>query len=270
MIDYDKIALDYSKHRRNVHPEVLKGLLLTSGIGKASKVLEVGCGTANYIIALESATGCSCWGLDPSEQMLSVARQQSDKIEFMLGRAEHFDFPPNFFDLVFSVDVIHHVGGHFEYFQEAYRVLKKGGKICTTTDSEWVIRHRQPLATHFPETIEAELVRYPRIAKLRNLMNQAGFSEINDSLVEFSFPLTDIQAFRDKAFSSLHLISENAFQKGLKRLEQDLHEKGHILCISRYVLLWGTKGLETQKLSERQISYNNKLRTTPREGTMGV
>ncbi len=244
MIDYNKIASDYSIYRRNVHPKVLKGLLLTSGVGKTSKVLEVGCGTANYIIALETATGSSCWGLDPSEQMLSVARKQSDKIEFLLGRAEQIDFQPNFFDLVFSVDVIHHVEGHLEYFHEANRVLKEGGKICTATDSEWIIRHRQPLATYFPETIDVEIARYPLIAKLRELMAQAGFIEINNDVVEFSFPLTDIQVFRDKAFSSLHLISEETFQKGLKRLEQDIRERGQVLCISRYELLWGTKGLE--------------------------
>jgi len=241
LIDYNKIASDYSTYRRNVHPKVLRGLLLTSGVGKTSKVLEIGCGTANYIIALETATGSTCWGLDPSEQMISVARKQSDKIEFLLGKAEQIDFQPNFFDLVFSVDVIHHVEGHLEYFHESNQVLKEGGKICTATDSEWIIRHRQPLATHFPETIEVEIARYPRIAKLRELMAQAGFIEINNDVVEFSFPLTDIQAFRDKAFSSLHLISEEAFQKGLKRLEQDIREKGHVLCISRYVLLWGTK-----------------------------
>ncbi|MFX0196999.1 MAG: class I SAM-dependent methyltransferase [Candidatus Hodarchaeota archaeon] len=244
MIDYNKIASDYSTYRRNVHPEVLRGLLLTSRVGKTSKVLEVGCGTANYVITLETAAGSSCWGLDPSEQMLSIARKRSNKIEFLLGKAEQIDFQPNFFDLVFSVDVIHHVEDHLKYFHEANRVLKEGGKICTATDSEWIIRHRQPLATHFPETIEVELARYPRIAKLQELMAQAGFIEIIDKVVEFSFPLTDIQAFRDKAFSSLHLISEEAFQKGLKRLEQNIREKGHILCISRYVLLWGTKGIE--------------------------
>ena len=244
-INYNKIASEYTQHRQNVHPEVLKGLLSTSGVGRASKVLEVGCGTGNYIVKLESVTGSLCWAIDPSEQMLSVAQKRSNKIIFQLGKAERLEFSPNFFALIFSVDVIHHVGDHFDYFQEAHRVLEEGGKICTVTDSEWVIRNRQPLSTHFPETIDVELVRYPRIAKLQELMNQAGFSEINDYLVEFSFPLTDINAFRDKAFSSLHLISKEAFQGGLKRLEQDLLKNGHILYISRYVLLWGTKTVET-------------------------
>ena len=124
MINYDKIATEYAQ-RRKVHPEVLKTLFLTGEIGTVSKVLEIGCGTGNYIIALESLTGCSCWGTDPSEQMLSKARKHTEKIIFQPGKAEKLDFPQNFFDLVFSVDVIHHVNKIIDYFQEAYRVLKK-------------------------------------------------------------------------------------------------------------------------------------------------
>lgn len=239
MIDYDKISSEYARHRQ-VHPEVLRGLLSAGDVGPASKVLEVGCGTGNYILALESLAHCSCWGIDPSEQMLSRAREQSRKINFQLGKAESIDFPQDFFDLVFSVDVIHHMDNHLAYFQGAYRVLKAGGKACTVTDSEWIIRHRQPLAIYFPETVEVDLDRYPRITELRETMERVEFGEITENIVEFAHPLTDIQAYRDKAFSSLHLISEEAFQRGIERMERDLRA-GPIQYVSRYLLLWGVK-----------------------------
>jgi ubiquinone/menaquinone biosynthesis C-methylase UbiE len=239
VIDYDKIASEYARHRQ-VHPKVLNNLLLTSRIGSASKVLEVGCGTGNYIIALEALTGCSCWGIDASEQMLSRARERSRTVHFQPGKAERLDFPPDFFDLVFSVDVIHHLDDRLAYFREAYRVLRAGGKGCTVTDSEWIIRHRQPLTVYFPETVEIELGRYPRIAELGEFMERVGFGEITESTVEFAYPLTDIQAYRDKAFSSLLFIPEAAFQRGIERMEQDLRA-GPIQCVPRYLLLWGTK-----------------------------
>jgi ubiquinone/menaquinone biosynthesis C-methylase UbiE len=239
VIDYDRIASEYARHRK-VHPKVLNNLLLTSRIGSASKMLEVGCGTGNYIVALEALTGCSCWGIDASEQMLSRAKERSRTVHFQPGKAEGLDSPPDFFDLVFSVDVIHHLDDRLAYFREAYRVLKAGGKGCTVTDSEWIIRHRQPLAVYFPETVEIELGRYPRMAELRDLMERVGFGEITESTVEFAYPLTDIQAYRDKAFSSLLFIPEAAFQRGIKRMEQDLRA-GPIQCVSRYLLLWGIK-----------------------------
>jgi ubiquinone/menaquinone biosynthesis C-methylase UbiE len=64
-VDYDKIASDYAQHRQR-HPEVLKHLVSTGNLGRDSKVLEVGCGTGNYILALERLAGSQCWGIDPS------------------------------------------------------------------------------------------------------------------------------------------------------------------------------------------------------------
>lgn len=238
-LDYDRIALEYAQHRQ-VHPEVLRSLASTSGVGRDSKVLEVGCGTGNYSLALERLLASSCWGIDPSDGMLAKARARSGGVHFQPGRAERLDFPPDFFDLVFSVDVIHHVGDRLAYFLEAYQVLKLGGKVCTVTDSEWIIRHRQPLTVYFPETVELELGRYPRIAQLRDLMEQVGFGEVAEEMVEFPYQLTEVQAYCDKAFSSLHLIPEEAFRRGIERMERDLRT-GPIPCVSRYVLLWGTK-----------------------------
>ncbi len=239
MIDYDKIAAEYVQHRQT-HPGVLQNLISTAGISGDFRVLEVGCGTGNYITAIGSATDCSCWGIDPSEQMLSRSREQSKNIQFQTGKAEQIGFEPDFFDLVFSVDVIHHVVNHLAYFREAFRVLKRGGKLCTVTDSEWIIRNRQPLATYFPETIEAELTRYPRIVALRTLAQNVGFGNIIEQTIEFATRLTDIQIYRDKAFSALHVISEDAFQRGIKSMENDLLS-GPIPYVARYVLLWATK-----------------------------
>lgn len=71
-------------------------------------------------------------------------------------------------------------------------------------------------------------------------MKQAGFGEVAENTVELAYRISDIQAYRDKAFSSLHLISKEAFERGLARMEKDL-QAGPIQCLSRYLLLWGTK-----------------------------
>jgi ubiquinone/menaquinone biosynthesis C-methylase UbiE len=238
-LNYDNIALDYAQHRQ-VHPGVLRSLLSTSGVDCDSKVLEVGCGTGNYTLALEQLVGPSCWGIDPSAGMLARARERSGGVHFQLGQAERLDFPQDFFDLAFSVDVIHHVGERSAYFREVYRVLKAGGKVCTVTDSEAIIRQRQPLAVYFPETVAVDLGRYPPIAELRDLMGEAGFGEMTEETVAFPYQLTEIQAYRDRAFSVLHLIPEEAFQQGIKCMGQDLRT-GPIQCVSCYLLLWGTK-----------------------------
>ena len=238
-IDYDSLAREYAQHRQ-VQPKVLENLISVGKLDPASQVLDVGCGTGNYAVALEKTIGCTCWGIEPSEQMLSTARARTQRAHFKLGRAEQLDYPAEFFDVVFSVDVIHHVSNRPKYFPEAYRVLKQGGKVCTATDSEEIIRQRQPLSVYFPETIEKELQRYPGASEVRQMMRQAGFHNLEETVVEFAYPLTDILIYRDKAFSCLHLISPEAFERGIRRMEEDL-QIAPIQCVSRYLLLWGAK-----------------------------
>src|SRR5580765_704809 len=138
MTDYDKLAKEYGEHRRP-HPEVLKSIL--KDVSPKTTILEVGCGTGNYIAVIQSARDSVCYGVDPSEGMLSRARQQSDKVEWLCGRAEGLPVGDDSVDYLFSVDVIHHVSDRRRYFEEAFRALRARGIICTATDSERIVRH---------------------------------------------------------------------------------------------------------------------------------
>jgi ubiquinone/menaquinone biosynthesis C-methylase UbiE len=242
-VDYALLADEYARHRQ-VHPGVLRALC--GRIGEGSVVLEVGCGTGNYVAALTALSGCRVWGIDPSTEMLARAQRQLNAqgslsmVQLSLGQGERLGVPDGQFDLVYSVDVIHHIQDRAAYLRQAHRALVPGGQVCTATDSEWIIRHREPLAIYWPETIEVELERYPRIRHLETLYREYGFEGIARDRVEHRATLADAHAYRDKAFSSLHLISESAFQRGLARLERDLCS-GPVPHVSRYTLLWGTK-----------------------------
>jgi len=241
MLDYDQLAADYARHR-TVNPEVLKSLISTSNLGATSCVLEVGCGTGNYIGAIRQVTGADCQGTEPSANMLATASERHPELTVELGSAEAIPFSDDFYDLVYTVDVIHHVGDHAAYFQEARRVLKPGGLICTVTDSKELIHRRRPLSNYFPETVAVELGRYPAISHLTNLMVRSGFADIKANDVEFDYLLDDIQPYEDKAFSCLHLISDDAFARGLARMQTD-QAREPISALSLYTLLWGRRSL---------------------------
>jgi hypothetical protein len=70
-------------------------------------------------------------------------------------------------------------------------------------------------------------------------MTAAGFTDITEAHVELVYDLSDTAPYRARAFSSLHLISDDAFARGLAHLEADL-TAGPVPCLSLYTLLWAT------------------------------
>ncbi len=237
-LDYDKMASTYARHRI-ANKSVLDELRRKWVSSSESRVLEVGCGTGLHLRALVEATCCKGWGIDLSRKMLHYA-VDSDDIHFIEGSVEELHFETGFLDLVFSVNVVHHVTNMRDYFLEALRVLKTDGLICTATDSEKMIRSRKPLAQYWPGTIDAELRRYSSIELLRQQMTDAGFVDLEEHATHWTFEVSDTKPYREKAFSCLHLISDEEFMEGLRHLETDL-KAGPVIGLSEHICLWGRR-----------------------------
>jgi ubiquinone/menaquinone biosynthesis C-methylase UbiE len=238
-VNYDQTAGAYATHRQ-IHAPAFRELCHRAKLSSTSMLLEVGCGTGNYVGALVECFRCTAYGLDPSALMLSHVGTHGQQISWLQGRAERLPLADNTFDLLFSVDVIHHIVDKAGFYRQAQRVVQPGGRICTVTDSEEMIRQREILSGYFPETVEIELTRYPRIAQLKHWMAAAGLESFEVGTVAEPYLITDAQPFRDKAYSSLHLIPHEAWQAGLERLERDL-VRGPIQGTSRYACVWGRK-----------------------------
>lgn len=210
-------------------------------------MLEIGCGTGCYVRALAARTGCIAYGLDPSLAMLARAKDSAEDqgapaapVIWLQGRAERLPYGDGSLDLIFSVDVIHHVDDGPGFCREVSRTLRPGGLLCTVTDSADIIRQRTVLASYFPETVAVDLARYPRLSELKEWMLSAGLIRLRVVRTEQRYEITSAQPFRDRAYSSLHLIPETAWRTGLLRLERDL-ASGPINGVSRYVCLWGRR-----------------------------
>ena len=238
-LDYDRLAADYASHRK-VQPVLLAALLQGAQPTRDTVVAEVGCGTGNYIGAVQAAVGCTCWGVEPSAAMLTTARRRWHPVHFVQAPAETLDLPAASVDFIFSVDVIHHVGDVAAYFRAAAQALRPGGRICTATDAPEMIARRRPLAAYFPGTVAADLARYPTPATLEHAMTAAGLVHVTAQEVEYIYPLCDAAPIRARAYSCLHLISDEEFHAGLARMEEDL-ESEPIDVLSEYLLLWAQR-----------------------------
>jgi SAM-dependent methyltransferase len=237
---YDQqIASDYAR-LRNVHSPLLEALISGAGIHAGSKVLELGCGTGNYISAIGSRTGCSAWGVEPSAAMLGEARSQQPQVTWICAPAENPGLTDARFDFVFNVDAVHHFQDRARVFSGIARLLLTTGSVCTATDSEEIIQNRVPLSIYWPETIELELARYPRINALESELQAAGLVNLRREEVSATGLLTDPTPYRSKVFSALRRLPEPTFERGLRHLEADL-AKGPVRSVSRYLLLWAKR-----------------------------
>lgn len=107
------------------------------------RVLDIGCGTGNYSLALAKA-GLKVTGIDISPAMLEKARitvkARGLKVSFLEGDALQLPFRDNSFDAVISATALEFVPDLDAALGEAYRVLKPGGRLVVGVigrDSAW-------------------------------------------------------------------------------------------------------------------------------------
>lgn len=196
-----------------------------------SKVLEIGCGTGNYATLITDITKAQVFGMDQSEGMLHKALEKTSGVIFVHGDAETLEaFEDNYFDVIYMVDVIHHIKDIKTMFMNINRVLKKDGTILIFTDSYESIRSR--LTTkYFPETLEAELKRYQSTEEIFEALQTIGFREIKADILNVGVDENAgeklIKVAEIKGYSMFNLISQEAIDKGIERLKADL-QKGKV------------------------------------------
>ncbi|HZK18856.1 MAG TPA: class I SAM-dependent methyltransferase [Clostridia bacterium] len=99
---------------------------------KGQSLLDIGCGTGQYSLDLASM-GLEVTGVDISRAMLDQARAKAaDSVfpaNFIEADAMNLPFPDESFDLVLSVTALEFVPDLPRALKEAFRVLKKGGRL---------------------------------------------------------------------------------------------------------------------------------------------
>lgn len=220
-LDYDEYAETYAWSRFAV-PWVVGPLArYAEALPPGATVLEVGCGTGNYIHALAHVRRDLAYaGFDLSEAMLAEARNRGTNVVFRVGNAEQqFPFPEQSVSLAFAVDVIHHIIDLNRFFAEARRVLEPGGRLLIVTDSEETLRRRS-LTRFFPEVLRVELSRYPTIAELDSGAAVGGLIQSGHERTEGRIPLEEefLKRLEAKCSSAIRLITSDEHDAGMKRL----------------------------------------------------
>ena len=173
--------------------------------------LDLGCGNptaigklapGEIVLDLGSGGGFDCFlaakkvggegrviGVDMTPEMLSKARDNAVKmgttnVEFRLGEIEHLPVADNSIDVIISNCVINLSPEKKQVFQDAYRVLKPGGRLAisdvvATAEIPDQLREQAALLTGCIAGAE-------HIDRIQNLLDEVGFRDVKIELKNYS------------------------------------------------------------------------------------
>jgi SAM-dependent methyltransferase len=111
-----------------------RGFVLERAKPIRGKILEAGTGKGHFAVIL-ARDGYSFVSFDISEEEQRFARLNlayfglEKLVDLRIDDAEHTGFGDGSFDVIFSVNVIHHLNRPFAVMDEMVRILSPGGKL---------------------------------------------------------------------------------------------------------------------------------------------
>jgi len=102
------------------------------------KILDMGCGSGEFIDFLREKTGSLCYGVDLSIERVEQSKSKFPNVNFSVGSLENTSFEEGSFDIIISTQTIEHL---FDddlkpSFDEMHRLLKENGRLLLTTRFE--------------------------------------------------------------------------------------------------------------------------------------
>ncbi|MCG0278571.1 MAG: class I SAM-dependent methyltransferase [Thermanaeromonas sp.] len=174
------------------------------------EILDVGCGTGNLSLEL-ARMGVRVTGIDISQPMLDKARFKAERegltVKFVLADARKLPFGDETFDAVVSVTALEFVPDLREALEEAYRVLKPGGRLVVGViggNSAWS-RYYKEKAVRDPESLFRH-AHFPTLEELLAAMPGEGVQGRAVLFVPPDFDFTQVEEALD--------LEERARQQG--------------------------------------------------------
>lgn len=229
VMDYDSVAEHFDRRYRTYDYSGLQRAVESFlGDGPLNAVLEVGCGTGHWLEAI-AGRARTIVGVDPFERMLSRARLAAPNARLLRARAPNLPFRGLSFERVLCINALHHFPDREQFFDEARRLVRRGGGLMTVgldphanpygrqLDEWWVY-------DFFEGTREFDLSRFAPTRIIRGEITKAGFAWSETQEVEHIERLTPAAAalengLVDRRFTSqLHELPEDVYARGVERI----------------------------------------------------
>lgn len=225
--DFGSLAATYDRLRpADENWAELLEVLIECGDLLGRRVLEVGCGTGRVAAAL-AERGARVWGVEPSEEMLVVARETvGPAVGLKRASAESLPFKDGWFERAVLRLVVHLVDRK-RTFAELARVLVPSGRAVIASFEQ---RHFERYWANelFPSIEGIDRARCPAPEELGEELARAGFEPVTVRTLRQEGRHTRAEALekiRGRYISTLQLIPEDEYRAGLARAEHELPEE---------------------------------------------
>jgi ubiquinone/menaquinone biosynthesis C-methylase UbiE len=169
---YDDIGRGYNSTRQ-ADPYLAERLYYHLLPIKDGLYLDIGCGTGNYTTALANK-GLHFYGVEPSEEMLGVARLRNTNVKWLTGKAENIPVGDVLFDGAIATLTIHHWAKLSDALRELNRVLKPEARMVIFTATPGQMRGYW-LNHYFPVMLEESIRQMPSAEFVIKALTEAGF-----------------------------------------------------------------------------------------------
>jgi SAM-dependent methyltransferase len=193
-----------------------------AAIGPGHRVLDVGCGTGGYSVAIAESTGASVTGVDESERFVARARGEAGPVAFVVGDAERLPFADGSFDRVLFSLVLHQVGDPEAAVHEGARVLVRGGRALVRTIAPEDAADRLP-DRFLPSMAAADEARMIPIDDLVGMLEAAGFGHVSTRHVLRNAFLTldDVERAMVAERARYDSVTDAEIEEARRRLRDD-------------------------------------------------
>ena len=190
---------------------------------RGARVLDAGCGTGRFGSELAESGLARVWGVDPSPEMLAVARAKTRRATFKQARVEALPFKDGWFDAAVAWLVVHLIDRPTA-FAELRRVLRPGGRLAVVTfdlahfSGFWLNRF-------FPSLEAIDRARFPDAEMLVRQLLTAGF--LDTRLLRLSQRASldrenALRRIRGRHISTFDLVDEDEIVRGTEQAEREL------------------------------------------------
>lgn len=186
------------------------------------RLLDVGCGTGRFTALLADVFASPTIGVDGSLAMLRECPMPTGTpVAYVGGHAAALPLPAASVDLVLLSMIYHLLAPAGPAVAELYRVVRPGGWVLIRTPTAELM-DRVSFMPFFPEARAVDEARIPSRARVTATFEGAGFVTHAHRTIEQELaqsPTEALEKVRRRVYSTLRLISEDAFATGLARYE---------------------------------------------------